>query len=342
MMNLGELVHGGAWPLVFLSVFATSLGLPIPAMPVLVMAGAAIQLSYVDTGYLWIRLGITLAAAIAGGTIADVAWFGVGRVFGSRALSMICRLTLSRDICIRRADRFWMYWGPRILLAARFLPGLSLVLIPLAGAMRVRWSTFLLYDCAATALWSAVSLGLGMVFAPQMQVIFQSIHRVGGAAAFIMLGLLISYAGYRCIRRRSFASRLEKRRIGAETLHSRMQDGQPLNILDVRAIHKRLIDPVVIPGAKFADDTDIAGIVASCNAGQTTVIYCSCPNEVSAALLAAALGKAGFRESLPLHGGIEAWLAAGFPVDPVSSLDNVNTGKRGEILFPWPVGADAG
>jgi membrane protein DedA with SNARE-associated domain/rhodanese-related sulfurtransferase len=342
MMNLGELVRSGAWPLVFLSVFATSIGLPIPAMPVLVMAGTAIQLSYVDTGHLWPRLGVTLAAAIAGGTLADLAWFGAGRVFGSRALSMICRLTLSKDICVKRADRFWMYWGPRVLLAGRFLPGLSLVLIPLAGAMRVSWSIFLLYDCAATLLWSTVSLGLGMAFAPQMQAIFQSIHRVGGAAAFIVAGLLICYAGYRWVRRRSFAARLEKRRISAEALHARMQDGQPLNILDVRPFHKRLIDPVMIPGAKFVDDTDIAGVIASCDATQTTVIYCSCPNEVSAALLAKALRKTGFRESLPLHGGIGAWLAAGFPVETLSSLDNVNADKRSEILFPWPVGADAG
>ncbi|WP_408320903.1 MULTISPECIES: hypothetical protein [unclassified Paraburkholderia] len=70
--------------------------------------------------------------------------------------------------------------------------------------------------------------------------------------------------------------------------------------------------------------------------------HIACPNEVSAALLATELGKLGFRESLPLHGGIEAWLAAGFPVETVSSLNNVNAGKRGEILFPWPVGADAG
>jgi membrane protein DedA with SNARE-associated domain/rhodanese-related sulfurtransferase len=342
MMNLGELIHGGAWPLVFLSVLAASVGLPIPAIPVLVMAGTAIQLSYIDTGHLWLRLGVTLAAAVAGGTIADVAWFVAGRVFGSRALGMICCLTLSKDICVRRADRFWIYWGPRILLAARFLPGLSLVLIPLAGAMRVSWPTFLLYDCAATALWSAVGLGLGMVFAPQMQAIFDSVHRVGSAAAFIVIGLLVCYASYRWIRRRNFAARLEKRRISVEALRSWIESGQPLNILDVRAFHQRLINPVVIPGARFVDDTDIAGVVASCDTGQTTVIYCSCPNEVSAALLATALGKLGLRESLPLHGGIEAWLAAGFPVDPVSSLDNVNTGKRSEILFPWPVGADAG
>jgi rhodanese-related sulfurtransferase len=173
-----------------------------------------------------------------------------------------------------------------------------------------------------------------------MQVIFQILHRVGGAAAFIAVGLLICYAGYRWVRRRNFTARLVRRRISAEALHLRMQAGQPLNILDVRAFHKRLIDPVVIPGAKFVDDTEIAGVIASCEAGQTTVIYCSCPNELSAALLATALGKAGFPESLPLHGGIEAWLAAGFPVETVISLDNVNTGKRSEILCPWPVCAD--
>lgn len=79
---------------------------------------------------------------------------------------------------------------------------------------------------------------------PQMQVIFQSVHRVGRAATFIVVGLLICYAGYRRVLGRNFAARLERRRISAEALHSRMQDGQPLNILDVRAFHKRLIAPL--------------------------------------------------------------------------------------------------
>jgi hypothetical protein len=84
----------------------------------------------------------------------------------------------------------------------------------------------------------------GILFAPQMQVIFQSVHRVGRAATFIVVGLLICYAGYRRVLGRNFAARLQRRRISAEALHSRMQDGQPLNILDVRAFHKRLIAPL--------------------------------------------------------------------------------------------------
>ena len=50
------------------------------------------------------------------------------------------------------------------------------------------------------------------------------------------------------------------------------------------------------------------------------VIYCSCPNEISAAWMAKQLSEAGFSDVLPLRGGMEAWRDSGKPVDALPEL----------------------
>ncbi|MFM0698255.1 VTT domain-containing protein [Paraburkholderia sediminicola] len=336
-MSLAELSLRSGWLFVFLSVFVTSVGIPVPAILALIMAGATIQLTHMAGGQMWLSLVATFAAAVTGGALADAIWFYAGRTYGHRTLNLICRLSLSKDTCVKRAERLWGYWGPPVLLSTRFIPGLSLVSTPLAGAMRVKWSTFLFYDCAGTAAWSAVGLGIGMTFATQLEAIIRMFHRLGRATVFAVLAALVVCVIHRWYGRRRFAATLEKSRISAQAVHAMIQDGRVPAILDVRSSYKRLIDPVVIPGAKFANDHDIQPILANYDPAQTTVIYCSCPNEVSAALVASALRKAGFRDPLPLSGGLEAWRAAGFPVETTSSFENFQGGKSSSFLYPWPI-----
>lgn len=336
-MSLAELSLRGGWLFVFLSVFVTSVGIPVPAILALIMAGAAIRLTHVVGGDMWLSLIATFAAAVTGGALADAVWFFAGRTYGNRTLNLICRLSLSKDVCVKRAERLWGYWGPPVLLSTRFIPGLSLVSTPLAGAMRVKWSTFLFYDCAGTAAWTAVGLGIGMTFATQLEGITRMFHRLGRATVFAVLAALVVCIVHRWHGRRRFAATLEKSRISAQAVHAMIHDGRTPAILDVRSSYKRLIDPVVIPGAKFADDMDLQPILANYDPAQTTVIYCSCPNEVSAALVASALRKAGFHDPLPLSGGLEAWRAAGFAVETISSFGNFHVGESSGFLYPWPI-----
>jgi rhodanese-related sulfurtransferase len=49
------------------------------------------------------------------------------------------------------------------------------------------------------------------------------------------------------------------------------------------------------------------------------VVYCACPNEVTAAKVALQLRARGLRKVRPLAGGIDAWVSAGLAVDRVAS-----------------------
>jgi membrane protein DedA with SNARE-associated domain len=64
---------GGA--VVFLNVLLTRLGVPIPAVPVLLFAGSAIA---AGTLSFWPVLG----AAVLGALMGDGAWFTAGRLYG--------------------------------------------------------------------------------------------------------------------------------------------------------------------------------------------------------------------------------------------------------------------
>ena len=76
---------------------------------------------------------LVFAAAMAGAVLGDMAWFFAGRRYGGSVLGLICRLSLSRDTCVRRTADAFSRRGVKVLLFARFLPGLSVISAPLAG-----------------------------------------------------------------------------------------------------------------------------------------------------------------------------------------------------------------
>ena len=51
------------------------------------------------------------------------------------------------------------------------------------------------------------------------------------------------------------------------------------------------------------------------------IVYCDCPNDYSAAKMAWRLRQAGFTNVRPLHGGIDAWIAAGLPLERTTGSD---------------------
>lgn len=311
-MAMQELVDRYGVLLVFVNVLALSLGLPVPAMPTLILVGAGVAM---QADPLWLPLAGVLGVSVLASLIGDSVWFYAGRRYGNRTLQSLCRLSLSRDTCMKRTERFYGRFGIRILSVAKFIPGLSMVSVPLAGAMQVRLPPFLRYDGLGAALWATLGLGLGVVFARQVETVIDTLSQLGTGAGVVVGTLLAAYVGWRWWRRRSLLKSLEAARIDPPELDALVRAGQPPVVFDIRAPGFRDVDPYVIPGAMFADERHLDGILASYPREAKIVIYCACPDEVSAAWMAARLREAGFRDVLPLKGGIDAWRAAGYGVD---------------------------
>ncbi|WP_087658761.1 DedA family protein/thiosulfate sulfurtransferase GlpE [Caballeronia terrestris] len=343
---LHDLVDRFGPAIVFVNVMGAALGLPVPAMPTLIVVGASVEVMALrGAGTLWPILGM-LALAVAGGVLGDLVWFQGGRRYGDRTLKTICKLSLSRDTCVKKTERFFGRWGVRVLLVAKFIPGLSLVSVPLAGAMGVRLRSFIVHDGAGVALWAAVGLGLGVAFAAELEMLFAMLSRLGRQAGMVVAVLLAAYIAYRWWRRRALMETLEKARVTVDELYAMMENKPLPTIFDIRSREKRVLDPFVIPGAVFADERELQRIMSEYDPAQKIIIYCSCPNEVSAAWMAKTLRNAGFKDVVPLTGGLDAWRLAGFEVAPLTELgdDPVMTDEVGEMaaMCPWPVKSAAG
>ena len=319
-------VSHGAW-LVFVVTFAARLGVPVPAAPLLVIAGAlAVGSSNAAAGAAAGAVSSvassaalsTFALAIVANILGDAAWFWAGRRHGYKVLKLLCRISISPDSCVRQSETFITRWGGASLIAAKFVPGVSVVAPPMAGALGMSALAFLGWETLAAAIWAGVLMTVGMLFSAQIQQVLAVLSSLGVAAleAVAALGFAyLVYLGWRTWRRRVFLRAVTMSRIDVADLRALLDGGPAPVIIDVRSDGGRAVDARRIPGAiavalgeieaRVADLRELAG------ADREIVLYCNCPNEASAALAARALAKAGFTRVRPLAGGLDAWVAAG-------------------------------
>ncbi|SAK97449.1 rhodanese domain-containing protein [Caballeronia hypogeia] len=202
--------------IVFLNVFGSSIGLPLPAAPTLVMVGASMSLALGDVSSSVGQFGAMLGAAVIGGALGDVVWFLCGKRYGTRALQWVCKLLPGQRTSIGQMERFFERYGVRVLMIARFIPGLSLVSVPLCGAVAIRWRWFVLHDCVGLGLWAAATLAVGAMFASQIEhtiALFWRFCWPALAAIALVLALPISCR----FLQRVFRERTRTRAPGADT-----------------------------------------------------------------------------------------------------------------------------
>jgi len=283
-------------------VLVQQLGAPIPATPVLMLAGAH---AAGDTLY----AAYALAVAILGSALGSLPWFWAGRRYGYRVLSLMCRISFSPDSCVRQTENVFERYGAGALLVAKFIPGLARVGPPLAGTFRYGTARFLLFYGAGNAIWAASGLALGYVFHGEIDRLIEWLTLFGGQGLVLLVGLLVLYAGYRRLVRRRFLSTLRASRIEAAELQEMIARGEAPIILDARSRTHRQLDARMIPGARALDFDDLEGAFAQLPAGRDVVVYCACPNDATAVKVAMLLRRRGIRHVRPLAGGFDAWMS---------------------------------
>ncbi len=298
-MGLQELIAHWGVPLVFAATLVEQAGLPIPAAPVLVTAGALAW-----DGVL--RPEAVLAAAIAACLIADHTWFAAGRLRGRAVLAGICRLSLAPDTCVRRTDDLIARHGTALLMVAKFIPGVSAVAIPTAAAMGIGWRRFLFFDTIGCLAWSVAYIAGGMVFSREVNDLLDVMARVGGWSLAVVAALFALYIGAKLAQRRRLRHLYRLVRIGPDEVAAMIANREDVLILDARSSVARAGDPRTFPGAITFDIRDGFHGLPRDARNKTLVTFCTCPNEASAALLAERLIKAGYERVRVLTGGDEA------------------------------------
>jgi membrane protein DedA with SNARE-associated domain/rhodanese-related sulfurtransferase len=292
------LLHGV--PIVFVVTLGARLGAPVPAAPLLVVAGG------LSAGGQLSAPGVLLAA-LAANLIGDAAWFVAGRRHGYRILRLLCRISLSPDHCVRQSESLILRWGGASLIAAKFVPGVSVVAAPMAGAMAMPWRHFLLYGLVAAGVWSVLFLGLGLVFHQQIQQVLDVLASTGTVALLLLALAVAGLVAWRFWRRRRALRDLAMPRIDVGELRTLLDRGEAPVIVDVRPLASLQADGRLIPGALHVPLERVQRFAAELPAGREVVVYCNCPNEASAVQAARMLLGQGVTRVRPLTGGLDAW-----------------------------------
>jgi membrane protein DedA with SNARE-associated domain/rhodanese-related sulfurtransferase len=299
--------------LIFGWVFLEQIGLPLPATPILVAAGALSATEHMN-----------FALALFAGTLAcltaDIIWFVFGRRYGHFVLGLLCKFSLEPTVCVRRTHDSFGKRGAYTLLFAKFVPGLSVVAPPIAGQTGMPVRRFLIFDAAGSVIWTGALLLSGRLFGDLLNHnpgLLNWAGRFGGA--LLILGVL-GFLAMRIIRRQTYMKKLRTARLEPTELKQMLDDGQPVYIIDLRHPLELVPDPFTLPGAHHLSPDALAQHSSEIPLDRDVVLYCTCPSEATAAKTAMTLQKLGIDRVRPLRGGFDEWKRLGFPLDAIAMV----------------------
>ncbi|MGD0631986.1 MAG: VTT domain-containing protein [Terracidiphilus sp.] len=296
--------------LLFSWVLVEQFGIPLPATPVLLAAGALSaegQMSF----------PLALLLGVAGALTADSTWFLVGRRYGHHVLRLLCKLSMEPTICVRRTqDSFGRRRGVTLMIA-KFVPGLATLAPPVAGENGMNFWEFLFFDGIGAAAWVLVLLTAGRLFGDALKRDPSLLNWVGRFSGLLLVLGILGFFVARIVRRRRFLRELVKARLEPEDLKKQLDAGELVYIVDLRHPLELLPDPFTLPGALHFSPDSLAARHLEIPRDRDVVLFCTCPSEATAAKTAMTLIKLGIERVRPLRGGYDEWKRLGFPLDAV-------------------------
>jgi membrane protein DedA with SNARE-associated domain len=258
--------HG--YSLVFLFVLADQIGAPVPASPMLLAAGTL-------AGEGWIHFLPACLLGIAAALTGNIFWYWIGRSRGSSVLSLLCRISLNPDSCVRNTASLFSRYGARSLLVAKFIPGLNTIAPPLAGIVRMPLAPFLIYDGLGAAIWVGIMIGLGYAFSQQIEALAESAARMGFILVLVLIGGLAAFIAWKCAQRYHFLRQMIMARISPSDLKEKIDRGEELAIFDVRHALEFKADPQMIPGAVYFSPANWKEEDYSLLRRKEVIVYCN-------------------------------------------------------------------
>ena len=258
--------HGYA--VLFVFVLVEQIGLPLPAIPVLLAAGAL-------AGAGQLNFAVALVLGVLASAVADIIWYEIGRRRGAKVLNLLCKISLEPDSCVRRTEGMFAKHGARSLLVAKFVPGLNTVAPPLAGIFHMRLSRFLLFDAGGALLWAGAFMGLGWLFSGQLEWVAEHALRLGSWLLVLILVALAAYIGGKYIQRQRFLRSLRIARITPEELKRMLDAGEQPVVVDLRASMDFEAAPEMIPGAVHLASEELEHAHDVIPRDRDIILYCT-------------------------------------------------------------------
>jgi membrane protein DedA with SNARE-associated domain len=258
--------HG--YILLFAWVLIEQMGLPVPAVPLLIAAGAL-------AGSGKINLAVAMGSAIIAVLLADVFWYYLGRYRGGRVLKLLCRISLEPDSCVRRTEDVFGRHGAHSLLIAKFVPGLNTAAPTLAGIFRMPLPRFVVFDGLGAFFWVSTFIALGYGFSDQLEWVAAYFLRWGSWLLMVLLGGLAAYILWKYFQRQRFLYRLRTARISPKELLEKINAGEQVMIVDLRQPLDIETVPYVIPGALRMAMEELGERHHEIPRDREVILYCS-------------------------------------------------------------------
>ena len=263
MLNL-LLTHGLA--VVCAASLIESLGAPLPAFPLLLLAGS------IAAEYRFSAVPLVVASA-CGFSIGDLVWYAFGRIQGRRVLGLLCRLSLNPDACVGRAERRFRRRPAVTVAAAKFIPGFSLMVAPLAGILRMPPVQFAAIDGAASIAWSAAAVMSGVVYGKR---VLPHVMRTQRAVEMLVGAAVLAFVAWKLYQRRWLVRHYSVARVEIAELQSLLAS-EPVEVLviDLRSEQAFTVSAQMVPGARRIPPGEFERHINTMPLDKEIILYCT-------------------------------------------------------------------
>ena len=188
--------------IVFLNFLLSQGGLPLPVVPTLMtVAALARQSPY--------QITQIIVAGVSGALIAEAALYWCGLHYGQRFLALLCKLSFSPDFCVRRTEQVFARVGSWSLLFAKFIPGLSLVAVAMAGVTKMPVLAFFLLNGVGSVLFISAFVALGLLFQDAITSLLSTLTQLGKIGGLMVVAAIGLYLLTKWWRRRLRFQRIQ-------------------------------------------------------------------------------------------------------------------------------------
>lgn len=268
MFSFHDLLVRHGYLLLCLYMLAVGFGLPIPADPLLLLMGAM-------AGNHEYSLLKSLLATVIPALIGDMVWYQIGRLRGRPVLGLLCKLSLEPDTCVRKTEGAFAKRGASALLFTKFVPGISLMSVSLAGISKMPVWQFLLADAAGCTLWASTYLLIGRVFYRQVDAVIAFVGLFGRGAGFVVAALIALYVAVKYLERRRFLRKLRINRITPDEVHDLLERGHAITIVDLRHAAEIERTGMKIAGALVLPPDELRSRSHEIPRDQQIILYCT-------------------------------------------------------------------
>jgi membrane protein DedA with SNARE-associated domain/rhodanese-related sulfurtransferase len=313
---VAAIAHYG-YAILFAFIFLEVIGFPVPAAPVLIIAGGA-------SAHGPLQPGTSVLTALSALLLGDLSMYVVGRYTGWWLLGILCRLSISPESCIlRSADAFYKR-GRAVLVIAKFVPGITALAAPLAGSMKMPVAQFLAFDLAGASLYTLVYGGVGYLFSDFLGAITRGYTQFSGYVEWSVAILFAGYVGYRVLIVLRDRKRGPVVKVRALDVARRLAGvGVDIAVFDVRSHGYYEKNTMRIQGSARLEPNALNQKSMNVPKDREIVLYCTCVREATSVRVARVLAGQGYTVSV-IAGGLRAWKKAGLPLEPVPKDDIVH------------------